>query len=118
VPRAIISIISEDIVGKSVKGGSTLARIMALQGDTRTLEVGGTYYFETATKDWVGRVVSIDGPYQVTLEDASWVSDSGRMHAFVMNGRADGMQIEPVGVKHIVHTGWTVWPHKLFEEPV
>jgi hypothetical protein len=102
------------------KDGSktTLEKIQEKQGQTRTLEVGKTYYFETSTKDWVGRVESIDGPYQVTLVDCSWVSNSGRMHLFMLNGEAPGMEIEPVGVKHIVYTGWAVWPHPLFGEAV
>lgn len=96
----------------------TMGVIQHLQGSVDTLEVGNTYFFETNTKDWVGVLHSIDGPYSVTLKEASWVSESGRLHAFIRDGKADGMEIEPVGTKMIVYSGWVPWPHPLFREAV
>jgi hypothetical protein len=83
-----------------------------------TLEVGRCYYVRTARYDYVGRVVSIDGPYTLVLEDAAWVSNSGRLHVFVQNGRATGMEIEPVGVVGLQWLDWTPWDHPLFTEAV
>ncbi len=82
------------------------------------LTVGQCYFFQTCTKDWVGRVVSIDGPYTVVLEEASWVADSGRLHVFVKEGRADNMEIEPVGIQCIQWLNWGPWLHPLFMETV
>jgi hypothetical protein len=83
-----------------------------------TLEVGRCYYVRTARYDYVGRVVSIDGPYTLVLEDAAWVSNSGRLHVFVQNGRATGMEIEPVGVVGLQWLDWIPWDHPLFTEAV
>ncbi len=85
---------------------------------TTKLTIGETYFVQTCTKDWVGRLVSIDGPYTVTLEEASWVAESGRLHVFVRDGRADSMEIEPVGVVCCQWVNWIPWPHDLFTEVV
>lgn len=82
------------------------------------LIVGQTYFVETCTKDWVGRLVSIDGPYTLTLEEASWVADSGRLHIFMRDGKADGMEIEPVGIKCVQWVAWSPWPFPLFKEAI
>jgi hypothetical protein len=92
---------------------------MGKRGDaSTTLEVGKTYFFQTCTKDWVGRLHSVDGPYTVTLTGASWVADSGRLSVFVREGRAEGMEVEPVGVVCCQWVNWIPWPHKLFTEAV
>lgn len=82
------------------------------------LEIGKTYYVRTDTDHWVGRLVGIDGPFTVSLEQASWVAESGRLHQFCKRGEADGMEIEPVG-KITCHWRAIIdWPHKLFTEAV
>jgi hypothetical protein len=84
-----------------------------------TIEVGHCYIFESVTSNlWVGRVVSIDGPHSVTLEDCSWVSETGRLHQFMRAGRADGMEVEPVGVRGVHWASWGPWPFALFKEAI
>jgi hypothetical protein len=80
--------------------------------------IGETYFVQSCTKDWVGRLVEASGPYTVVLEDASWVANSGRMNEFVRNGQAEGMEIEPVGVVCVQWVNWIPWPHELFKDPV
>lgn len=83
------------------------------------LKVGDSVFVRASTRDdYVGRLVSIDGLF-VTLDQCSWVAESGRFHIFMRNGHADGMEIEPMG------DGWTVclsgimhWKHPLFTEAV
>lgn len=83
-------------------------------------QVGDTVFVRSNTRDdYVGKIACIDGPFTVTLDECSWVSDSGRFHEFMQNGQADGMEIEVIG------NGWTVnwsaikpWPHKLFQESI
>ena len=84
------------------------------------LEIGKCYLFETCTKNWVGRLVTIDGPYAVTIEEAAWIAESGRFHVFLRDGAADGMEIEPVpdGPMGLVWVNWIVWSHKLFRKTV
>lgn len=82
------------------------------------LTVGHCYFVQSCTKDWVGRLVSVNGPYAVTLEDAAWVADSGRLHVFVRDGTAPKMEIEPVGVVCVQWVNWIPWDHDTFTETV
>lgn len=83
-------------------------------------KVGDTVFVRGNTRDdYLGQIVSIDGPHTVTLDQCSWVSESGRFHEFLRDGRAKGMEIEVIG------DGWTVnwsaicpWPHELPTESV
>ena len=82
------------------------------------LTVGECYIFtEVTSMIYVGRLVSIDGPHDVVIEDGAWVSDTGQfLSTFLRNGRADNMEIEPVGVRAIHWAGWSPWMHDLFKE--
>jgi hypothetical protein len=87
-----------------------------------SLEVGRCYYVRTARNDYVGRLVSIDGPYSLVLEGAAWVASSGRLHVFLRDGRAPSMEVEPIltpgGIQGCQWLDWTPWPHPLFTEAV
>ncbi len=85
------------------------------------LKVGDNYYVRTATDHWVGRLVKIDGPYTVTLEDFAWIANSGRLHAFLKDGGAQGMEIEPApeGRQNMVQWMSIIdWPFKLLRDVV
>jgi hypothetical protein len=94
--------------------------------DPRTsLVVGHCYLMESVTSNlYVGRLVSIDGPHDVVLSGASWVSETGKKSSFMQNGKAEGMEIEPYGLdgrggyKAVHWAGWEPWPHPLFTEAV
>jgi hypothetical protein len=81
------------------------------------LEIGNCYYVRTVTDHWVGRCVSL-GPHSITLEDAAWIAESGRLHEFMSNGRAENMEVEPVGYVCVQWLAWLPWPHALFREAV
>jgi hypothetical protein len=85
-----------------------------------TLVVGKTYFVRNPAADsYVGRLVAVVDPFTVALEDASWVSESGRLSEFVSRGRADGMEIEPVGrVPCARYQSIIEWDHPLFREAV
>lgn len=83
---------------------------------TLGLEVGKTYLIESVARMWVGRIASIDGPYTVTLTDASWVADTGRLHQFVREGPTTQTEVEPVGVVGVQWVAWIPWPHALPSE--
>lgn len=68
--------------------------------------------------NYVGRIVGFPGPKVIELEDASWVANSARLHVFVRDGRADGMDIEPVGSICCSWNDLIQWDHKLFKEAV
>ena len=83
------------------------------------LAEGECYLFTDVTAMiYVGRLVRVLGPHTAVLDDAAWVSETGRLHVFMREGRADGMEVEPVGVQCVHWAGWRPWPHKLFPESV
>ena len=81
------------------------------------LEIGKTYLVvNLGAHTYVGRLVEVLNPFEVALEDASWVANTGRLHVFVERGRADGMEIEPVGQVNTRYQSIIWWPHKLFDK--
>lgn len=81
------------------------------------MEIGKCYYVRTVTDHWVGRVVAVQ-PFSVTLEDASWVAEAGRLNVFMREGHANNMEIETVGVVTCQWISYLPWPHPLFKETV
>lgn len=82
------------------------------------LEIGKCYFVRTDTDHWVGRLVEIDGPYTVTLAGAAWIANSGRLHEFIRDGRADNMEVEPVGDIMVHWRALLPWPHELFKDAI
>ena len=83
------------------------------------LEPGQCYFVRTITDYWIGRLVEV-GPLHVTLENAAWIASTGRLSDFVKNGKADNMEVEPVGTIMCSLSGSAVlpWPHKLFDKAI
>lgn len=108
-------------------GGEARFRILTLdamaeEGDSTimTFNEGECYFIETLTKYWVGRIKSATAT-ELFLTDASWIADTGLMADFIRTGRAQHLNVEPVGdwqVPVAIITGAGVWKHKLFKEPV
>ena len=85
------------------------------------MEIGKNYFFRTDTDHWVGRLVSIDGPYTVTITDFAYVADSGRLSEFLAKGRTGNMEIEaaPDGMNNKLNWRSVIdWPHPLLRETV
>lgn len=83
------------------------------------LTPGECYLFTDATAMiYVGRLVEVTGPHTAVLEEAAWVSVTGRLSEFMRAGRAGGMEVEPVGVQCVHWAGWRPWPFPLFAEAV
>ena len=82
------------------------------------LKVGATVFVRGNNDHYVGRITAILPGQVVALEDASWVANSGRLSEFCKNGKAESMEVEPVG--RIVQSwdGIIEWPHKLFTKAV
>ncbi len=83
------------------------------------IEVGKNAYVRTDTDHWLGRVVDTPGPYTVTLVDFAWVADSGRLGAFLTNGKTDNMEVEAAPDGMTITVNWravTSWPHPLIRE--
>ncbi len=105
--------------------GTAMARILSAQAavyefgrgpSQHNLVPGQNYYFRGPRSDYVGQLVAVTGPYTVALTRAAWVAHSGRLHAFVRDGTADNMEIEPVGMMPCVQfQDAVVWPHPLFD---
>jgi hypothetical protein len=88
------------------------------------LHRGHNYFFQTCTKDWVGCLLAITGPYTVVLgphplepgSKAVWSAESGRLHEFIDNGTAEQMEMETVGVVCCQWVDWIPFPHPLLKE--
>lgn len=85
---------------------------------TEWIKPGRTVMVMGPNFNYVGRIVSFPSPKVIELEDASWVSESGRLHQFVAHGKADSMDIEPVGRICCSWNDLIDWPHNLFKEAV
>lgn len=88
---------------------------------THDLRIGQSYFLETFGKNYVGRVK--EATYAtVTLEDASWVADTGRYSTFLATGNGgQSMEVEPMGEVEIALayiSAKSPWPHNLFKESV
>lgn len=82
-------------------------------------EVGKNYRVTDVTgMMYVGRLVEVLGPYCWRLEDAAWVAVTGRLSVFVADGRADGMEVEPVGEICVHWASWSPWRHDTFAEAI
>lgn len=74
--------------------------------------------------DYVGKLVEYLPGKMVALTQASWVANSGRLATFCAEGKADSMEIEPVGDICVTFVDIKPWvskkgkPHPLFTEQV
>lgn len=85
---------------------------------TEWIKPGQTVMVMGPNFNYVGRIVSFPGPKIVELADASWVSESGRLSVFIAKGKADNMDIEPVGRIACSWNDIIDWPHPLFKEAI
>lgn len=103
----------EDLTIKQVK------EIQSFFGDDKKspVEIGKAYLFRTVTHIEVGRVTKICGDF-VTLEDASWIADTGRYHNCLRDGVFS--EVEPYPISSTVNLGSLInfapWPHGLPKE--
>lgn len=78
-------------------------------------KTGKCYLIRTVTNYWTGRLIRI-GPQELTLEDASWIADTGRFSQ-ALNGPDNLNEVEPVVPNVIVGRGSVVdaieWLHPL-----
>jgi hypothetical protein len=81
------------------------------------VEVGKAYLFRTVTHIEVGRVTKITGLF-VTIEDASWIADTGRYHDCLKDGVFS--EVEPYPISSTVNLSSLInlapWPHDLPKE--
>lgn len=85
-------------------------------------KVGDKVFIKTVTLYYLGRIKSIQGGF-ITLEDASWVQDTGsRLCDFLQKGiNREKSEIEPIGIEHITMAniiGISEWKHDLPKEQV
>lgn len=85
-----------------------------------TLIAGQNYFvLNNSGMSYVGRLKMVVDPFEVALEDAAWIADTGRLHVFLREGRADNMEVEPVGyVPCARYQSIIEWKHGLFLDPV
>jgi hypothetical protein len=77
------------------------------------IKKGGKYLFMTQTGYWLGCVVDV-APFEVLLEKASWIPDTGLFHTFVQTGAYN--ECEPCGDAQVIVPRPCVvieWKHEL-----
>ena len=81
------------------------------------VEIGKAYLFRTVTHIEVGRVISMDGDF-ITIEDASWIADTGRYHDCLTKGVFN--EVEPYPSTSTLNSGsfinFAPWDHALPKE--
>ena len=81
------------------------------------VEVGSAYLFRTVTHIEVGRVKSICGNF-ITLEEASWIADTGRYHDCLTKGVFNEVEPYPITTTININSliNFAPWPHSLPRE--
>lgn len=79
------------------------------------IEIGDVIFIRSNTRDdFVGRLVFQGGPFTVTLDQCSWIADSGRFGKFMREGKSDGMETEFIGDGCTINFSLRKpWPHTL-----
>lgn len=79
------------------------------------LKPGVKVFIKGPRNDYVGEFVGLTGPRTVELKKAVWIADCGRyLSNFMADGKAEGMEVEPVGKGSFAFDDIMEWPHKLF----
>lgn len=81
---------------------------------TIPVKVGSAYLFRTVTHIEVGRVKSVDGVF-ITLEEASWIADTGRYNDCLVKGIFNEVEPYPSGttINSASLINFAPWSHKL-----
>ena len=81
------------------------------------LKPGMNVYIKGPRNDYVGEFAGLVGGRKVELKNPVWIADTGRyLSNFVKEGRAEGMEVEPVNDGAFEFDDIMDWPHKLFTE--
>ena len=87
------------------------------QSNDCPVKIGKAYLFRTVTHIEVGRVLNVSGKF-VTLEEASWIADTGRYHDCLAKGVFS--EVEPYPETTTINTesliNFCPWPHDLPKE--
>lgn len=106
--------INELTVGQAIELAHMFGRA---QTSECPVKVGEAYLFRTVTHIEVGRVKSVSGAF-ITLEEASWIADTGRYHDCLVKGVFN--EIEPYPLTTTINSASLInfapWPHKLPKE--
>lgn len=80
------------------------------------MQPGQNYFVRTITDHWVGKCLALGNDF-VVLDQAAWISFSGRLSIFVADGEAPNMEVEVVGGPLVVKWyAYLPWRHKLFDK--
>jgi len=102
----------------TIKQAKELAKMFGSDGGQNVLvapvKIGESYLFRTVTHIEVGRVKAVDGVF-ITLEQASWIADTGRYHDCLANGTFS--EVEPYPDVSVINSSslinYAPWDHSL-----
>lgn len=83
------------------------------------LQPGKNYFVRQINDYWLGELVRQTGPHSGVFRKLCWVASTGRLTAFMRDGREANMEIEPYpdDVQSELHWPTIVeWPHPLLRE--
>lgn len=91
------------------------------ESQNHPFKVGDKVFIRTLTMYHLGRISAIGSGF-LTLEDASWVQDTGeRLYKFLQGGVTNSAEIEPSGTTHVNLRNVIdimEWKHELPKEPI
>ena len=81
-----------------------VARIVGVgNGHALPYKIGSCYLIRTVTNYWVGRVTDIVGKF-LTIQEASWVADTGKFSKCLKDGAFNEVEVVPSGSPVNVNT--------------
>jgi hypothetical protein len=85
-----------------------------------SFQVKEKYYIETFGKYYVEQVSEVTGT-ELSLTKAAWVANTGKYSEFLKTGKAENMEVEPIGEMSLplAYVSFKkVWKHNLFDKAI
>ena len=96
----VVTLQGEIYVRKGSLQEKKVAEVKSIQ--KHPFVIGGQWYFELATKYYVGTIKAVTDKW-IILERAAWVPDTGRFNEFIQTGNPK--ELEPVDVPVVISQG-------------
>lgn len=78
-------------------------------------KIGDNIFIRTVTMYYTGKIINLIGKW-IILEECAWISDTGRFHDFIKDGKCNEYEgfIDQVSIPLDSIIDITVWKHNLF----
>jgi len=91
-----------------------LVELFAAKKESHSIQVGQNYLIRTVTNYYTGQVKSVTD-FDIVLENAAWIADTGRFHDALKNGTLNELEpfVNDVIISRASIVDMTVWNHPL-----